>query len=105
MAWIIDRDHLAEDSAKAGDEVSKAGTNDNAVGIIGPWNYKGNGSELTKRFRMLDSDGVLYYSGRCNTNDDNNALGPLDNFGEPNAGATTIQYWVAGAGGGWKNLN
>jgi hypothetical protein len=98
MAWIIDKDHLAEPGAKPG-------TYDNAVGIIGPRSYKGDGTELNKRFRMLDDDGVLYYEGRCDTDNDENALGPLDDFGTPNAGAVTIQYWVAGKGGGWKNLN
>lgn len=98
MAWIIDKDHIA-------DEGAKPGTNANAVGLMGPRRYKGNGTELTKRFRMLDDDGELYYEGRCDSDDDENALGPLDDFGTPNAGATTIQYWVTGVGGGWKNLN
>lgn len=96
MAWIIDKDHIADPDARPG-------TNDNAVGIMGPRSYKGDGSELTKKFRMLDDDRVLYYEGRCDTDDDDNALGPLDNFGTPNAGATIIQYWVQGKG--WTNLN
>lgn len=98
MAWIIDKDHIADPDAKPH-------TNGNAVSIIGPRSYKGDGTELKNRFRMLDDDGELYYEGRCDTADDDNALGPLDDFGTPNAGATTIQYWTAGKGGGWKNLN
>lgn len=103
MAWIIDRDLLAEDDPAS--DRAKPGTNDNAVGVMGPRRYKGDGSELKKRFRMLDDDGTVYYEGRCDTDHDDNALGPLDDFGTPNAGCTTIQYWVAGKGGGWKNLN
>lgn len=103
MAWIIDRDVLAEQDSP--DQRAKPGTYENAVGIVGPSTYKGDGSELKYKFRMLDDDGELYYEGRCSSCDDDNALGPLDDFGTPNAGATTIQYWQAGKGGGWKNLN
>jgi hypothetical protein len=103
MAWIIDRDHLAEQEPE--ERRARPGTNDNAVGVIGPRSYQGNGHELRNVFRMLDSDGVVYYTGRCDTDDDENALGPLDDFGAPNAGATTIQYWTPGVCGGWKNLN
>ncbi len=98
MPWIIDKDHIAEDGARPG-------TNSNAVGVAGPRGYKGDGSELTKRFRMLDDDGTVYYEGRSDSDDDDNALAPLDGFGTPNAGAVTIQYWTAGKGGGWTNLN
>lgn len=98
MPWKITKDHIADPGAKPG-------TNSNAVGVMGPRSYKGDGKELTKKFRMLDDDGEVYYEGVCDTDDDENALGPLDDFGTPNAGATTIQYWVGGKGGGWKNLN
>lgn len=98
MAWIIDKDHIADPQAKPG-------TNANAVGLMGPRGFDGDTSKLVHRFRMLDDDGEVCYEGRCDTCDDDNALGPLDNFGLPNAGATTIQYWVSGKGGGWKNLN
>jgi hypothetical protein len=98
MAWIIDKDHIADPKAKPG-------TNNNAVGLMGPRSYKGDGTELIHRFRMKDDDGELYYSGRCSSDNDDEALGPLDNFGTPNAGATIIEYWVPGPGGGWKALN
>jgi hypothetical protein len=98
MAWIIDKDNFAEPG-------TKPGTNDNAVGIMGPSTYEGNGAELKCKFRMLTDDGDVVYEGRCDTDDDENALGPLDDFGTPNFGCVTIQYWVKGAGGGWKNLN
>jgi hypothetical protein len=92
MPWIIDKDHLAE-----------PGDRFDAVGTAGPHDYKGDGSELKCRFRMLDDDGELIYEGRCSEDDSDVALEPLEGFGMPNAGCTTIQYWVAGKG--WKNLN
>lgn len=100
MAWIITKDHIADKNAAEG-------TNANAVGVCGPSRAKPETIEALKAggghaFRMLDDDGELYYEGRCTSCDDNAALGPLDNFGMPNAGATTIQYKVKGK---WTNLN
>jgi hypothetical protein len=94
MPWVIDTDHIA-------DKTKPEKTNANAVGVVGPRGYKGDGSELTHKFRMKDDDGELYYEGRS---DDDSSFDPLDHFGGPNAGATTIEYWVAGKGGGWKPL-
>jgi hypothetical protein len=91
MAWIIDKDHFAEANAKPG-------TNANAVGVAGPFGYKGDGSELTHKFRMLDDDRELVYEGRASHD---GIFQPLDNFGTPNFGCTIIQYWQAG---GWKDL-
>ena len=90
--WIIDIDHIADESARPG-------SNANAVGLCGPRGYEGDGSELTHKFRMLDDDREVYYEGRASRG---GTFDPLDDFGEPNAGATTIQYWQAG--GGWQNL-
>ena len=81
MPWIIDKDYLPEPGAKEG-------TNANAVGVAGPHDYRGDGSELKVRFRMYDSDGVLYYEGRAHAA----SFEPLDHFGKPNAGCTTIKY-------------
>jgi len=85
-AWIIDTDHLA--SPEFGDE----------AGITGPRSITeeqtaalaaGEGA----RFKMYDDDGELYYSGRFLGDDEaEEAFGPLDDFGMPNAGATTIKY-------------
>jgi len=96
MAWIITRDRIADPAAKPG-------TNSNAVGVCGPGSYEGDFTECVHKFRMLDDDGEVYYDGLCDSCDDENALGPLDDFGEPNAGCTTIQYFVKGKG--WENLN
>lgn len=81
MGWIIDQDHI-------GDKDKRKGTNANAVGVLGPQDYKGDGSELKHRFRIYDSDNVLYYEGRCSSK----SHAPLDDFGKPNAGATSIRY-------------
>ena len=62
---------------------------------VGQW----NGSEDTfakckanckHAFRMLDDDGEVYYHGRSSIKD---SFQPLDDFGEPNAGCTMIQYY------------
>lgn len=90
MPWIIDEDLIASPSARPG-------TNCNAVGLVGPGSYKGDGSELTARFQMLDDDGEVYYRGRCHKY----SFGPMDDFGTPNAGCTTIQYMVNGK---WETL-
>jgi hypothetical protein len=98
VGWVIDKDHFA-------DPGTEPGTCENAVGVMGPRLYQGDGSELKHRFRMLTDDREVVYEGRCSSCDDEDALRPLDDFGMPNFGCTTIQYWVAGKGGGWKNLN
>lgn len=82
MPWIIDKDHIADQNAKAP-------SNANAVGMAGPRGYKGDGTELTHRFRIIDDDRELYYEGRSH---EDGSLDPLDHFGTPNAGATIIQY-------------
>ena len=89
MAWIIDKDHFTEGE--------KTACNANAVGLTGPSTYKGDGSELTNKFRMLTDDRDLVYEGRSSSN---SSFGPLDNFGMPNFGCTIIEYlmdgkWVA----------
>jgi hypothetical protein len=86
MSWIIDIDHI---------------THGASVGTMGPRGYTGKGHELACRFRILDDDGIVYYEGRNNTSDDDNAFGPLDDFGAPNAGCTSIQYLVNGR---WETL-
>jgi hypothetical protein len=81
MPWIIDQDLLADKNARPG-------TNANAVGLSGPRGYPGDGSELACNFRMYDDDQELYYVGRS----DEESFDPLDHFGMPNAGCTSIHY-------------
>ena len=52
-------------------------------------------------FRILDDDGILYYTGYSSTKDDEDAFRPLDDFAQPNDGATEIQYLEDGK---WETL-
>ncbi|OQC31326.1 MAG: hypothetical protein BWX70_00941 [Verrucomicrobia bacterium ADurb.Bin070] len=91
--WTITKDYLADPNARPG-------TNSNAVGIVG----RPCGARLTaqqiiehpdaKRFRMLDDDGEINYEGYIVGSDE---FAPLDHFGEPNAGCTSIQVQENGA--------
>ncbi len=45
---------------------------------------------FTEKFKMFDDDGVLYYSGLAKPDID---FEPLDYFGMPNAGCTSIKYF------------
>lgn len=94
MAFIIDKDHIADPEARPG-------TYNNAVGLVGPRSYEGDGMELTIPFRMRDDDRELYYEGRVDLlTYEENPFQPLDCFGEPNAGATIIEY--KDAHGQWR---
>lgn len=55
-----------------------------------------------KAFRLLDDDGELYYRGIYLGPDDETLFAPLDDFGTPNAGCTSIQY--RNALGAWETL-
>lgn len=44
---------------------------------------------LPVKFKLLDDDGIMYYSGRMKTHEFN----PLDEYGEPHDGCTTIMYY------------
>jgi len=100
--WIITKDHYPE---------GREGTNSNAKGMSGPSHIhagmferlqtEGQGEE----FRMLDDDGNLYYEGRLLGDPAAGVSGfePLDDFGAPNAGCTSIQYRNADTGK-WETL-
>lgn len=45
------------------------------------------------RWRMRDDDGELYYEGLIYG--EYTGFEPLDDYGRPNAGCTTIEYWSA----------
>ena len=91
-SWIITNDLIA-------DEDAKPGTNCNAVGIRGYNTLRETTpQELPRCFRILDDDGNIYYEGKAGRNVD---FEPLDDFGEGNAGASTIQYFINGK---WETL-
>lgn len=87
--WIITRDYLFEENEKHPVEGIE---NKSDVGIIGGSDTKYTKEEILSKgvlFRMKDDDGELYYEGKL--------LGgygfePLDDFGTPNAGCTSIWY-------------
>lgn len=79
--------------------------------IVGPQHaHPEMASKLTedagagRKFRMFDDDGNLVYEGRILTRDDDGTekdFAPLDQYGEPNAGCTVIEYLESGE---WKPL-
>ena len=90
--WTITKDHIAE----PGDPPA---TNTNATGMVGPHTATLTAAQIiehpdAKRFRMLDDDGEINYEGYIVGSDE---LAPLDDFGEPNAGCTSIQVQENGA--------
>ena len=100
--FTITNDHIA-------DATARPGTNSNAIGVVGPRTCKLVADEIAnhpdgKKFRMKDDDGEVYYEGVYVPAGDSDEFEPLDAFGRPNAGATSIEYWESGAGGGWKAL-
>jgi len=86
--WTITKDHLAEPNAPAG-------TNRNAAGMVGPSAATLTAAQITGNpraviFRMRDDDGELCYEGAMVGDD---TFAPLDNFGTPNAGCTSIEVF------------
>ena len=89
-AWIVDRDHLAEEF---GDEPD--------TGITGPHDAPDDLLDRLKSdanagytFRLFDDDRKHYYTGRLITTGDplDVCMAPLDDFGTGWAGCTDVQY-------------
>jgi len=83
--WIITKDCISSP-----DETNSKGVCSN--------NYKeeysyGEGTKLPHKFRLSDDDGEIYYYGYANSNNDNKAFYPLEDFAEGYAGCTTIEYY------------
>lgn len=103
--WLITHDSIAEPD-------EPAGTYQNAKGLTGPFNigadhtatletvakagFTNYHGESVHKFKIYDDDGNLYYTGLYIGSDGaelgEEAFGPLDDFGGPNAGATEIRY-------------
>ena len=86
--WTITKDH----TATAG---SKQGTNNNAVGLVGPRKATLTHEQIVNhpegvRFRMKDDEDEVYYEGVLVGE---NQFAPLDDYGEPNAGCTYIEVF------------
>lgn len=101
MPWIITKDFIADPSARQG-------TNANAVGIVGPRTATLTAEQIIRhpqgrKFRMKDDDGELYYEGVMVITPEDGPeaeFRPLEDFGTPNAGATSIEYMRAD--GSWE---
>lgn len=89
--FTITKDHIADPNAKQG-------TNANAVGIVGPNNATLTHEQIKthpnrRHFKMYDDDKEIYYEGYLvGDADGQDGFLPLDCFGMPNAGATSIHY-------------
>lgn len=115
--WIIDVDHLVEpDADVVPREVNSYGSR---VGTLGPHNIHPSIKAVLEtaadataasadplrtvwRWRCLDDDGELYYEGRF-IGDEIRMFAPLEDFAQPDAGATTIEYLNAETGA-WERL-
>lgn len=88
--WIITQDHIGRGEA---------------VGVMGPQRVRYTAEEIKQSgepFRLLDADGTLYYEGVYLGSDDETSFRPLDDYGMPAAGCTTIQF--RGEDGSWADL-
>jgi len=94
FAWMITKDHICE------------GEQD---GLISPTNWcrvEIVSCPHQQKFKMYDDDGILYYDGIISYDDPelmNSEIdfSPLDDFGTPNAGCTSIRYLINGS---WEIL-
>lgn len=95
--WIITHDHFVESPEEP-----------NAVGTIGPRDIAPKVRASLEAgagvpFKMYDDDQLLMYEGRFLGDPASEAaFGPLDDFGMPNVGCTSIHY--ANAEGVWTPL-
>lgn len=87
-AWIITQDHIADVLPDAPSDVGVSGPR-----AATPTQLAALRLGVGHPFRMLDDDGEVYYEGLFLGNSDAcAAFGPLDDFGTPNAGCTSIEY-------------
>tara|TARA_R110000824_G_scaffold152186_1_gene323394 strand:- start:80 stop:358 length:279 start_codon:yes stop_codon:yes gene_type:complete len=81
MSWTITHDHLENEN----------------VAIYGPSSISNEDLAALKAgkghaFKLYDGDGGLMLSGKSTDNDSEDAFGPLDDYGEPAYGCTSIAY-------------
>jgi len=100
-AWIIHTDHMGDEPHVPG-TIGPRDAPDDLIARL----HRGEGQP----FRLYDDDGELYYSGRIvsdpptpDRSPGDDAFGPLNDFGEPNAGCTEIRY-RSGPKGSWETL-
>lgn len=102
--WIVDTDHLAEagEGADGDDEEGRIGPHDASQAVRDRLRLL-RGDQVARRWRCLDGDGELCYSGRYVGPMDERAFSPLDDFARPDAGATRIEY-LNPVSGQWEEL-
>jgi len=83
-AWFID--HVEDDIGA--DEIGTIGPRHADPKLVERLVHEGAGDT----FRMTDDDGEVYYVGRIILDDNTSGFEPLDDFGMPNAGCTSIEY-------------
>lgn len=86
--WIIDKVNTVDLEGDVDD-----------VGLTGPSGISPKNEAALRRgegtkFKMLDDDGVWYYEGRYVG--DGSQFEPLDDFGTPDSGCTSIEYFENG---------
>lgn len=84
--WLITKDRISNSN-----EESRVGVC--SMGFTMKRMEKAKEKKRWFKFRMKDGDGNVYYEGFCDSNDDESAFAPLDDFGEPDAGCCSIEYW------------
>lgn len=94
--WTITKDHIRDPEHDRDD----AGTHGPSGATLTADQIAANPKAL--EFRMCDDDGELYYTGKYLGPDDETLFAPLDDFGTPNAGCTSIHY--KNAQGAWEQL-
>lgn len=98
--WIVTADYISDDDCN--NDGKQAGKQ--TVCVLGP---RGISDDMTTRlkqgegvrFKMYDDDMTLYYEGKAINCD----FEPLDHYGEPNAGCTSIWY-ATGVNGKFEQL-
>ena len=88
-SWVITFDLI--DNGRA---VMVSGPHDAPLGAAATMNHPDR-----VKFRMRDADGELYYGGVLVGD---NEFAPLDDFGGPNAGCTSIE--IRNGRGEWEEL-
>ncbi len=73
--WIVEEDLISEDTPK--DIQVSNFENPSTVELVD-----------TTKFRLLDDDGIVYFTGRS---EDSSSFGPLDSYGV-GFGCTSIEY-------------
>ena len=80
--WVINKSFIDNENGLMD------GTTYKPVEICGPTGW-GPETRPIYMFRMRDDDNNLYYEGYCTAE----SFAPLDDFGMPNDGCTTIEYF------------